>query len=270
MEPHPVSGDASKKEEEDQTKAVHLMEFGITAGLAAAVQIPTKSDYGPDFASVTSMPYLMIMPGFWGSEKESRKYCASQWGFGSQEKAHAASIAMSRQWARRTIAAGADRLASSVSVKALAREWSTLGVKGGTYASKLEKISKMSTSTTLNKDERAKQLEALVGALASEHWNPSIDATCWYRKFGVWVGRPMTYRVESKVKGESVGELEYEPIGAFGLGFSPNAYLSFVVGAAYGSLAVTAADSTTTTHQTWAWTIGVGGNLDIIPGLIIE
>ncbi len=126
-----MSGKAAKEEQQAQNKAVRLMEFGITGGVAAVAQIPTGSDYGQSFAKVTSMPYVMLMPAFWGVEKESRKFCASQWGFGTQDKAHQAAIAMSRQWARRTIAAGGARLAAGVTVNALARDWAKLDISRG-------------------------------------------------------------------------------------------------------------------------------------------
>ncbi len=108
------------------------------------------------------------------------------------------------------------------------------------------------------------QLELLVEAMASQRWNPSVDVTCWYRKFGAWIGRPGSYTVESNIGGESAGELEFEPVVAFGLGYSPNSYLSIVAGATYGALA----EADDTKHQTWAFTAGIGGNLDIITGLI--
>lgn len=108
----------------DETKAPvvvqpKLLTKGLTVGFAATVQTPLAGVAKQANADLTSMPYLMLHPGYWGAREATREYCASHWGVGSEDGAYQAAAAVARQTAQREYAEYSHKLGVTKSVAML-------------------------------------------------------------------------------------------------------------------------------------------------------
>jgi hypothetical protein len=96
----------------------------------------------------------------------------------------------------------------------------------------------------------------LLDSLTAYLWNPNRPAKgCVLRSFGFWIGRPLGYTAAVRFGDEVATSHELSPVIAFGLGYSPHAYLSFLVGTTLSNVG---------TESVWASTFAAGGNIDLV------
>jgi len=259
-------------------KSAKLLELGITVGAAVATQAPIKAGSTQQQTwGVTALPYVMLLPGFWPANAPVRKYCAAEW---SGRSAAAASKA-------------ADALAFDMSVLRVAALLETIRVDpdvthadlrntGYRFLSELterqleaakEIVALDNVTSDAQKAERKQKLQALqtdaMPTLAG--WTPAVKPKyCWARKLGAWVGRPAKYKARlagSPFDVEFDAKSDIDPVVAFGIGYTPNAYVSVLVGATYATttLQSDAMDANVTNDApVWTATVGLGLNADIL------
>lgn len=109
--------------------------------------------------------------------------------------------------------------------------------------------------------------EMLAGSMQSTvvGWYEDLPANCMSRTFGMWVGYPLTFKSTLPVE-SSPGDLERTRLGvtgvtALGLGITPNAYVSILLGVGFG-LANVSGDNDD--ELVVSFVLGLGGNLDLL------
>jgi len=108
----------------------------------------------------------------------------------------------------------------------------------------------------------------IINDLANSDWNPTLAGRCIGKKIGVWVGRPLPY--STRIHGlDSDEDRRVKPVVAARLGFTPNAYFSVLIGMTYMNVPVSITNTENTAKTgAFAFTVGVGGNLDILTALM--
>lgn len=293
--------EAAKAELESE-KSAKLLEFGLTVGTAFAVQVPVVlQSAGPSTqirqrtASATAMPYLMLLPGFWTGNGYVRKYCASQWAGKSEATASRAADALAREKAALHLDVLLDAVRNHPTV--------TLSQLGSKQPAEENLVPPATEKSVQPKDEGeppsrglehltqaqldgVKRLlattdvaekELLRHALETElmtsvvKWTPGRPArACGWRKIGAWVGIPVKY--EARVEGQPFevavnAKTELDPVIAFGLGYTPNAYVSVLLGGSYNRVSVASSMSDPEARNLaglWTLTVGLGVNADIL------
>jgi hypothetical protein len=105
----------------------------------------------------------------------------------------------------------------------------------------------------------------ILNVLAQHGWNPTLPGKCFWKRVGVWVGRPLGYATQTRLRGDTERvKREIDPVVAFGVGFTPHAYLSLLVGVTLANIEVAPSSGAVTQGLTWAGTIAIGGNLDLV------
>lgn len=264
----------------DSEKSAKLLEFGLTVGTAFAVQAPVipegtaSNRLHQRTASVTAMPYLMLLPGFWTGNGYVRKYCASQWAGKSEVTASRAADALAREKAKQHLEVLLDAIRSSngkIELEELKNEEPrSRGLEH------LTEEQHEAAKALLGETDPAKR-ELLREALETElmttvvGWTPGLPAkACAARKIGAWVGIPVKYeaRIEGRPFGVAVDtKSEIDPVVAFGLGYTPNAYVSVLVGGSYNRATVASSMTDPDARNDrglWTITVGLGLNADIL------
>lgn len=97
------------------------------------------------------------------------------------------------------------------------------------------------------------------------NWEYGIPARCVSHQFGFWFGYPLPFKVTVPVEStngmQSRAEVNVKKSAAFGVGYSPNAYVSILTGVTIGTVNLSPADNDR--EVAFTWMIGFGGNLDI-------
>jgi len=242
------------KEREDAKKAVMLMEMGVTTGAAFAPQF-----LGDGTAGVSALPYVLVMPMYWGDSPEANRYCANLWG-GGEFDADAAATARARQWARHVV-----DTAKAYGKQPMQAEGNNFLKDGhwdknrGANSSRVFLESYFSETPEGRRDAARTALllsqgtsdaeEAAITVLADSRWKTGVKAKCGSKRFvGVWLGRPTDI-------------VNKQGVVSFGYGISPSAYFSLLAG-------LSAFSDSDNKHVTWGGTVAVGGNLDIVTGLL--
>jgi hypothetical protein len=100
-------------------------------------------------------------------------------------------------------------------------------------------------------------------------WKPALAARCSAHRFGAWVGYPVKYEAEFKIPGQNERhDVSVQPLIAAGAGFAPNKFFSLLVGFSVGNVSYEAEGRKPFRSRTFAPTVGIGGNLDIITALV--
>jgi hypothetical protein len=258
-----------EKSEADEVKNATLMSSGVTGGVAAVLQmkgfhndVVTHSGLSP-----TAMPYVMLLPGYWGANDETKQACASSWTFSDRELAANAALSAARKRAK-LIFDGAS-IAIQSQLQGLADE--SIQLLGLTTADS-SKFSEMITTWLTLADGAAKDTEneRIIEIMARALWNPALNAYCAVRRIGVWFGYPIAYNTDVSFKSEGAKAVEREvtPRIAFGGGFSPNKYFTLLLGFTVSQVTrEQSEDLPKLRRNVWATTLGLGGNLDIFTAL---
>lgn len=97
------------------------------------------------------------------------------------------------------------------------------------------------------------------------NWDHGIRPYCLPHQWGFWFGYPLPFKVTVPVEStngmQSRAEVNVKKSAAFGVGYSPNAYVSILTGVTAGTVNLSPADNDR--EVVFTWMIGFGGNLDI-------
>ncbi len=220
----------------DDARAGKLIRYGVTAGLSIVAQTGSPAD-GTGGArqrsfDLTTMPYLVLAPAYWFKKDQAATYCASSYVDADEAAALAAAFERAKKIAR----LGLDRR----------------------------------TQLDLESDNKETRdaAEAKLDSAARELFDPRTRPTCWPTRFGVYVGRPADFTSNVRVAaGAPESKQTVSPTVSAGLAFIPNAYITVLVGASHERITVPA-DSASGTPEVQrrfvAFTIGLGGNLDLL------
>ncbi len=255
--------------QKDLLKNGKLMAIGLTGGAAFAVQTPLRR-YGQQTVDVVAMPYLLMLPGYFGSREPLRQYCASAWGIGTDSAAHSSAKAAATNAARQLLASIEANLAAGVDKQVVRSKFLsesdvfTVDEEFHSWAaSTIDAIDQLRGLTPAQREtEEAKLLDALVSFV---FWHPTWSArgACLKRSIGIWVGLPAAYEVTTKLNStDTRTSREIKPDIAFGLGYTPHAYLTLLAGATVAS--VETPDDSGLHRTVWAGTFAVGGNIDLL------
>jgi hypothetical protein len=254
----------------DLAKSGKLMSSGITAGGARAIQ--TRAPWGGEQkgTDVVAMPYLMVLPGYFGAPQPKREYCASAWGVGDDASATAAATGAARKVARKLLDAIKADLRISMSVDDVVAAWFPDAQESQKQSAVAKKIVETTQQAiTKQKDPQTKQEgvqleESALDSLTARAWNPTLRGKCGLNAFGLWLGKPLSYTTSTRVDGDTK-DREVKPIIAFGIGYTPHAYFSMLLGLTLAT--VKKSEDATSSNTTWATTVGIGGNLDLLGSL---
>lgn len=268
-----------------------FIESGVTGGIAMMLHSELSS--GRDSikqrtSEITAVPYVLFLPGYWGSKPEVDKYCAGRFNAGSVEAQESAdSNAMRRaEIPLKALLAGVEANRTLEEI----RGWIGSSAGGDTKNPSLKQLSSATyelaklyvTDKKKNDPELREALverrDLLLRAIAAEviGWTPGVPPKTRYcvgRKFGIWVGFPINSfkaRIESytvDVDAERNKERDVRPIVSFGLGIAPNAIVTGLVGVSYSVVRLPNDPmdlEKTNPYGYWSFTAGIGGNLDII------
>jgi hypothetical protein len=256
----------------DLATAGKLMSSGVTGGMALALQaaVPWLEAHAQRQSVLVAMPYLMVHPGYFGAPQPTREYCASAWGSGDDADAAAAAMGAARKSAQMILTAiKADlRVGRRPDDIVMARfpgskevimktvddpsdEAEEAAVYGRVLVRRVAAAISGADAASVAAEERN-----ILDSLTAFLWNPNRPPKgCVLRSFGFWLGRPLGYTALVKLQDDSEVSHEVSPVIAFGIGYSPHAYLSFLVGTTL---------SYAGTEQVWSSTFAAGGNIDLV------
>jgi len=249
-----------------ELKSGKLLSLGLTGGAAVALQTPSpiRNENSQHVGvGTTSVAYLLLLPAYWGASDANRNYCASSWTTGDEDAAIAASIATTKRQAEREIKAAIAEIRTQMPKEMIL---ATVFPHNPRAEVLLPRIAELATLTP---DEYERQSPDVINALAQTIWDPTRSSSCFWKKFGVWLGKPSSYNVKTSYITDTTSTTrEFTPQVAFGVGFAPNAYFSVLVGFTLGTFRLATSDSGQNESEiTWASTIAVGGNLDLVSAL---
>ena len=113
----------------------------------------------------------------------------------------------------------------------------------------------------------------VIASIAHSYWNPLLAPNCSQYNFGLWAGLgglPYTAQIVTKQGAEQDDTRDNRtltPIIAGGVGYSPNTYLSILVGVTYSLIVEGKPDGGTTTFSLLTPTIGLAGSINIFSAL---
>jgi hypothetical protein len=210
-------------------------------------------------AQATQMPYLLILPAYWGKPKALRDYCAAAWIGGDEYEATRAAMSVARRAANELIQA----------VKASIRA----GLPSEQTYYELLEVTGSLTNATVIYELVAKAVDSKdsIKALAFEDravdqlsqwvWNPSHKASCGWRQLGAWLGRPIEFDGGIRIDGAQ-SQATVKSVVAVGLGYSPNAYFTILAGWGFTHL-----PDGGNVRNSSTLVFGVGGNIDALGAL---
>lgn len=244
-----------------EAQSQRLMSAGFTIGyaLAIATGTPWKTEARMINAQSTQMPYLLVLPAYWGKPKALRDYCAAAWIGGDEYEATRAAMIVARRAANELV------LAVKASIRAgLPSEqtyYELLDVTGSlTNATVIYGLVKKGVEAKDTIDAQAYEDRA-IGQLSQWIWNPSLKASCGWRQLGLWLGKPADFEGGIRIDGTRSQSTITSVVG-LGLGYSPNSYFTILAGWTFTHLpdADGARNSSTLVF-------GVGGNIDALGAL---
>jgi hypothetical protein len=259
-----------------------LMTSGFTGGIALAIQTtgPSRDNAKQEGTKATTMPYILMLPVYWATPQATREACASSWGGGGDADALAAARAVASRQASTLFDAVVDGFAargvgegsrpdpeySGQVATALGLD-SIYGDGVGTQVANM-----IAGYYAAPGDAKTSRKQAIIKHMTDLVWKPALTANCWSKRFGVWLGYPLSYETTTKVPDDGEGikaKRKITPLLAFGVGFSPNKYFTLMYGFTVGQVSGAATDTAPAVDDetVWVQTIAFGGNLDIIAAL---
>jgi hypothetical protein len=217
-----------------------LIRYGISAGYSVVVQSPSIAGgtrgTKQEAMEVSSMPYVVLVPGYWWLSDVTATYCSSVYGDLDE--------------------AGAQR-ASFEKAKKVAQ----VGLKPDEQK-----------AYDTDSDPNHKAVVDKVWEDAKKLWEPGKRGRCWPSKFGVYFGKPASYDGTITTENQpNRTKVSITPTASAGLAFLPNAWVTILVGvtvARASEPATSAAAGVTDLSLNFTtFTIGVGGNLDLLSAI---
>lgn len=256
------------EQDRDAIKSGTLMSLGITIGNAVVAQYPVWAtrDVRQESVKVVNLPYVQVMPFYWGKPQARREYCAAAWSGGDEDTATNAAMGIARKSGKQKAIAIKTALRAEMGAEAIHMEYlshlSTLDAF--LIITKLRVALAVPPTTESTRAER----EA-VNQIAQWDWNPTYRDNCFGLQFGAWAGLPADYDARVEMRSVST-QREVKPAFAFGLAFSPHAYFSLLAGLSVANVreGLEEGDEDSGVDRLlWAGSVGLGGNLDLLGGL---
>ncbi|WP_437667489.1 hypothetical protein [Sorangium sp. So ce1182] len=273
-------------------EAKRVIKYGVTVGAAASVQIPLPSWNTLDEPAAATMPYVVLLPFFWGQNATRNAYCAAEWSGPEENALAAAALAggkppSSLTGARRILqerydeqellneAAEAAALELREAKKTLIEkcpEAKNLGLEITEISSVKASLDAQCASSAFfvnrfvaarNRHEQVKrELVSANNAVATAEYNVK-DLSCWGHKFGLYVGYPVTFNATTDIKrgtAKNVSNRDVSPVISMGLALVPNAVVTILAGATLA----TAPRDDGTSAVVGSFTFGLGANADLV------
>lgn len=232
-----------------------LIEHGITGGVAVGVHAPLDGGN----AAVATIPYLLLLPGYWGGTNSNNAYCASSWSGGDSVDATKAAQSKARKRAGILFDVAVSKLRArgtsgcdEADKDGKPRNWCKEAELSDQAVNQI--AAWLANKSNRSEGEQLTLKEDIINSISESYWNSALAGRCLLRKFGAWVGRPLDYKISDS--GTPTKDRSVASTVAFGLAFAPNAYVSALAGVTYGTVDDTKA-------ALWAISAGIGGNLDI-------
>ena len=230
--------------------------------------------------AATTLPYVLFLPAYWWTPQATREACASSWAGGDADALAAAravtsksaatnfdSIAVAFETHNSTDKTTQDQVVAELKLTAL-------------YDDNAATVARLIGDYMNLPDERkSARKRAIVKWMSDLEWRPSLKPSCWTKRFGLWLGKPLSYDVrtlvmnsddtEDHILEDATAKREVSPILAFGVAFSPNKYFTLLLGltVSHVSRDASATAKAVEDRVVWASTVGFGGNLDILTSL---
>jgi hypothetical protein len=258
---------SAAQEQFAQLKSGKLLSLGFTGGLALALQTPsliTNSSAKHAGVKTTIMPYVMLLPAYWGASEANRYFCASSWSTGDEDSATEAALAITRRHAERQYRAALNALKAGLPEEEILQLLFGGNPKVGEWL--LPRIKAHMDETAPDFEE---QSQYAITTLANAFWAPTLRGDCAFKKLGVWFGLPSSYSAKSLLATDTAAATrEFSPLAAFGVGFAPNAYFSLLAGFSVGTFKTISTETAPgESDLSWSGTIAAGGNLDLVGAL---
>lgn len=254
-----------------QLSSNRLIASGLTGGIGMSVLAPGPAvkGNGLQVADLAVTPHVIFAPGYLALTAPARAYCAASFTSSDEDLASRGAFEMERQRAR--------RLLNALAAYGRALTDDTLPY---VFVNQSDEMSRaiidqrplramvIAYANDSAKDPQA--AEAIITALAHQAWNPTQPARCGWTKVGIWAGIPVAVNIRSRIEALSPVDTarSYRPVVSFGVAWVPAAVISFLAGITYGNLWVGETETAKgTPYAAWAWTLGIGGTLDILNAL---
>lgn len=243
----------------DQAQTGKLMANGITIGAGLAIQTPPpwRAEARQEGLEVVAMPYVIVLPGYWGTPQSIREYCAAAWTGGDEDSAANAATAIAKKSASRTARAIKTALKLGQSGTQIQQQL----LSQYTEVNSLLIISRMKEVLAVEQSDPAAALclqSEAEDQLAQWEWNPTLRGKCGWRQLGFWLGLPLDYETSARVDG-ATAERKLDSVVAGGLTYTPGAFFSFLLGVGHVVIEDPSAE-----RRSWTGTLGIGGNLDLL------
>lgn len=227
----------------DDLKSAKFIQYGITAGFAFAIQSSSLGDgtkgSRQKSATSTTMPYVLLVPAYWAYRDISRKYCAALYG--------------------------SDEATALKAANTYAKE--VTKIKGSPDQKKA--IGNTNPDPTDLKGKHSIEDTAIDGATG---WDPTAEGRCGWTRIGAWFGKPIAYDASVvSTNNDPESKQQVDSTFAFGLAYTPNAYVAALIGLSLNRITIPAVAATATQpaipdqiRRFTNLTVGFGGNLDIL------
>jgi|GEM_PF-6890188 len=225
-------------------KAKKLLAAGITIGAAIAFEYYLATDTTNSTGDIAAMPFVGFIPWYWGNGKPSQEaFCASSYLGAQVDGAQTAADALARKQA--------SVLLEALIVAGKTNEEQTWDdvfsfydvVISGQRPETTRKMLENAIDIMIDKGEGTQEYKDArrhaLNMLSKKEFNWSIGTTarCWWSWIGFWVGHPLGTReisaihVDTRLTNDNLNNpLEYQPLIAFGLLFTPNYNFAFLPG----------------------------------------
>ncbi len=259
----------------EELRAGKLIASGVTGGIALALQFTSPWNNGEikqKSPGVTAMPYVLLLPAYWGTPEAHRIACASSWNGGDDHTVDVAARAVARKKAER-IFKGIEaelRAKPSLTNQVIVEKYGIEYGSGGGDAVNAHFVGKVRNYAKLNPTSKeARDLkDSIIDSMTYVDWHAGKSGRCWTKKLGLWVGLPINFDASVAFSAEKTPAMHtITPKMAFGLAFAPNAYFTLLLGTTFSIVEREGSTSKPTETAIWSTTLAIGGNLDIATAL---
>ncbi len=84
--------------------------------------------------------------------------------------------------------------------------------------------------------ELAAKKNDIVLWLAEQNWNSNLRGSCFEKRIGIYLGKPLNHSVRARVSDGGIETRTFASLVSFGFTFTPNAYISALVGTTVGNV----------------------------------
>lgn len=262
-----------------------LIESGISAGVAALVDVPLKRDWGQSRIESGHnrqiSPYVVVIPRYlvdwFGGSPERSRYCASRWTTDAEQGQRAAD-ALAKKRGEHMADLLIERVKGGVGTHAKILDRVLEDVPEADLSELREALLRLAKAgLDIDDDKRKLARAALAGMLAERvlDWTPGVPTSCAQYSVGIWVNPfPSTSKIDVR-NGRKPGEIQEVEVrrwASFGIAWVPSAYVSLLGGLSYGSAYIDhevelGANQTDSVIRYWSASVGLSINADAISAL---